>query len=620
MIRFFQHLSITQRIAVSFSAILVIGFFVIGINYLSLNQFRSSFLSYKQNSLDTNLMLEIDEGVSELHRYILIYSETGSLSALSQLDGLYQALLKDTNTLSKTVSNKDQQTQQLVAKLQNSVIYFKEKLDSLESQYQYRDNLVNHELIESFSNTHTAMSQFINDSVGQRHEESVTRLWFAQKNIAKAEVLSARYFSSHEYALKQDALASIENADKVINKEAANRKSDLIKSDLKSWRDLLRKVKQQFVSAIQADRDFLFLVNIVIAGESAELIALSESLKKNLLAKQNALAQETDKEIAFNQKVMLFSVLVSVLLAAIIAILTGNVIARSIKSITHTLSLLAQGEAVTEIPGEARQDEVGSLARAAKVFNQKNLYTKELLIQAEKNTMFLQERERDLEAKNNALSNFTHVVSHDLKTPLRGIADLAAFIIEDLGSNMPEEVEHNLERMQLRVKRVETLISDLLTYSEQGKVSEVDGELVLPSALIGEAIDLQVIPDGFNIQVIGDSAPMHVAKTPLQVSVRNLIANAIAHHDKATGYIEVKHYNEGKYCVFEVADDGPGIPKATQERIFILFQTLDEKKQSSGLGLAFAKRMVEAHGGYISVESDPEVRRGSTFRIFWPVA
>jgi signal transduction histidine kinase len=115
----------------------------------------------------------------------------------------------------------------------------------------------------------------------------------------------------------------------------------------------------------------------------------------------------------------------------------------------------------------------------------------------------------------------------------------------------------------------------------------------------------------------GHATAFKTAKTPLQTSLRNLISNALKHHDKKEGHIDISVKTEGSYCVFTVKDDGPGIPKSAQERVFKLFQTLSKTNASSGLGLAVSKRMVEAHGGFIELESNSEVR-GTTFRVWWP--
>ena len=125
------------------------------------------------------------------------------------------------------------------------------------------------------------------------------------------------------------------------------------------------------------------------------------------------------------------------------------------------------------------------------------------------------------------------------------------------------------------------------------------------------------IQKGFKLAVSGKIKPFRTAETPLKTILRNLISNAIKHHDKSQGNIEIKLFTEGSYNVYEIKDDGPGIPKVAQARIFKLFQTLAKNNESSGIGLALSKRMAEAHGGHIALFS-AEGARGSMFRVYWP--
>jgi PAS domain S-box-containing protein len=214
------------------------------------------------------------------------------------------------------------------------------------------------------------------------------------------------------------------------------------------------------------------------------------------------------------------------------------------------------------------------------------------------------------------LEEFTSVASHDLRSPLRGIADLVDWIKEDLGDDIIADVKKNLDRVELRVKRMETLIEDLLQYSRAGRAS-AEVTLVSPITLVNEVLEIQPVPADFDITVSGNARAFQTPKTPLQTSVRNLISNAIKHHDQAVGNIDITVKTVGSYCVFTIADDGPGIPTAAKDRVFKLFQTLSSNKESSGIGLAVTKRMVEAHGGYIELDTT-DGKRGTTFQIWWP--
>jgi PAS domain S-box-containing protein len=223
----------------------------------------------------------------------------------------------------------------------------------------------------------------------------------------------------------------------------------------------------------------------------------------------------------------------------------------------------------------------------------------------------------ELRQANANLEEFTYAASHDLKSPLRGIADLITWIVEDLGDTANEEVQRNLGRVMDRIQRLGCVIDDLLAYAHAGRASD-DLVSVDLRDLIDGILDILPRPRGFNISVQIDSQPFVTNKAPLESVLRNLISNAVKHHDRSTGNIGIRSQDAGRYCALTISDDGPGIPPASQERVFRMFQTLTAgAPDHSGIGLALSKRLVEAHGGRIALEST-EGARGTTFRVWWP--
>ena len=110
---------------------------------------------------------------------------------------------------------------------------------------------------------------------------------------------------------------------------------------------------------------------------------------------------------------------------------------------------------------------------------------------------------------------------------------------------------------------------------------------------------------------------MQAVKTPMEIVLRNIFSNALKHHDGNEPCIEISAKPSGSYCLFEIKDNGPGIPNAAHERVFRLFQTLNTSESGSGIGLALAKRLTESHGGKIELVANEDVR-GCVFRVWWP--
>jgi PAS domain S-box-containing protein len=223
----------------------------------------------------------------------------------------------------------------------------------------------------------------------------------------------------------------------------------------------------------------------------------------------------------------------------------------------------------------------------------------------------------ELRQANANLEEFTYAVSHDLKSPLRGISDLVEWIVEDLGGAEPQEVSRNLGRIRDRIHRLEMVIDDLLAYARAG-TAFTDAVHVDLEDLLAGVLELLPRPPGFSVSLQIKARPFVTNKAPLESVLRNLINNAIKHHDLPAGRITIAVADVGRYCVFTVTDDGPGIPLASQERVFRIFQTLaTETRDHSGIGLALSKRLVEAHGGWIKLDSKTGVR-GTAFHVWWP--
>jgi PAS domain S-box-containing protein len=227
--------------------------------------------------------------------------------------------------------------------------------------------------------------------------------------------------------------------------------------------------------------------------------------------------------------------------------------------------------------------------------------------------------EQALRHANADLDEFTYVASHDLKSPVRGIGSLLEWIEEDLGDNVSEDVRNNLDRAMLRVERMQQLIDDLLVYSRAGRVRDEFEDVDL-RLLIEEIVETVDLPAGFRFVSELEIERASTSRTPLATVLRNLIGNAKKHHDRDHGEIRLRIHRRDEFMVCEVCDDGPGIPASAHERICKLFQTLssDSNQPRSGIGLAVSKRLVQAHGGLLEIDSN-DSERGSVFRFTWPL-
>jgi signal transduction histidine kinase len=221
-----------------------------------------------------------------------------------------------------------------------------------------------------------------------------------------------------------------------------------------------------------------------------------------------------------------------------------------------------------------------------------------------------------LARSNRDLDQFAYVASHDLKAPLRGIANLATWIDEELGDVPPGQSREHLRLLRTRVDRLEALIQGILTYARAGRVATAQASVDI-QALVHETIDLLAPPEHVTI-AIGASLPQLVTdRAPLQQCFVNLIGNAIKHGGAA---IRIGGSPSDAGWRFWVHDNGPGIPAEYQGRVFELFETLAprDEVEGAGIGLAVVKRLVEARGGEVSVIS--KAGQGARFEFTWPLA
>ncbi len=223
----------------------------------------------------------------------------------------------------------------------------------------------------------------------------------------------------------------------------------------------------------------------------------------------------------------------------------------------------------------------------------------------------------DLERSNRELDEFAYVASHDLRSPLEGIASLANWIEEDSGSLLPEDSRRHLGQIRQRVLRLQTLLDDLLQFSRAGR-RETGLELVDVAALVQDVISLLNPPSGFEVKMGANLPQLETFRTPLQQVFQNLIGNAIKHHDRTEGVVEVSALESDDVWTFTVSDDGPGIDPAYHERVFMMFETLRPRDhvEGSGMGLAIIRKLIETYGGHIGLES--KAGGGARFTFTWP--
>ena len=214
---------------------------------------------------------------------------------------------------------------------------------------------------------------------------------------------------------------------------------------------------------------------------------------------------------------------------------------------------------------------------------------------------------RHLEETNTELKQFTYTVSHDLKSPLITIKGFLGILAEDLANQDEEAVKEDLSIIGSAADGMKQLLDDLLELSRIGRSGKTRTVVVLKDVL-GEAVTLlagEIETRSADVQFDTGELSIYADSVQIRQVMQNLIDNAIKHNQGEHPEVRINASEDGEgFVVIEVADNGPGVAKEFQDRVFQLFDKLDPDSGGSGVGLAIVKRIIEYHGGTVKLESE----------------
>ncbi|MFD0964839.1 sensor histidine kinase [Pseudofulvibacter geojedonensis] len=224
----------------------------------------------------------------------------------------------------------------------------------------------------------------------------------------------------------------------------------------------------------------------------------------------------------------------------------------------------------------------------------------------------------NLEHRNEELKNFAHVVSHDLKSPLRSMNALINWILEDNDNGLGFDLNtrNNFSMLLKKIDKMDHLINGILKYASIGKTTN-EFQDVNTHELIEDIIDVIHIPNHITVRIKNNLPVLYIEKFKLQQLFQNLIVNAIKYNDKEIGIVEIGVEEGEDSYTFSVSDNGIGIDKKYHTKIFEVFETLDNTSEdSTGIGLSIVHKIVNMYHGKLWLES--ELGLGTTFYVKFP--
>lgn len=283
---------------------------------------------------------------------------------------------------------------------------------------------------------------------------------------------------------------------------------------------------------------------------------------------------------------------------AIAIFLAGHISSRIVK-LTRMADSIAAGNYDAQL-SETGKDEMGQLTKAL------NNMARTL---AENFSM--------LQRKNAELDQFAHIVSHDLKAPLRGIDNVVSWIEEDHSLDLPPKVAGYVAVIKGRVARAEDLLNGILSYSRAGRGQQPMERVNIRELLEEIKENLPHIP-GLSLVYPASLPVLYTERLPLFQIFSNLIVNACKHNTNADPVVAIRVDEDQDILRFSVADNGPGIAEAYHQKVFMMFQTLQDPGsfESTGIGLAIVKKILTER--MLNIEIDSAPGRGSVFSFTWP--
>jgi signal transduction histidine kinase len=308
--------------------------------------------------------------------------------------------------------------------------------------------------------------------------------------------------------------------------------------------------------------------------------------------------ERLDKTVQSTRSISFYLTGISVIAGMIIAMFIANYISSRIVKMVHMADAIAEGNYDVHMSDSGNSE----LSRLAKALN----HMADILHR----NISLLKRQRD------ELDQFAHIVSHDIKAPLRGIDNVVTWIEEDHSFDLPPKVKEYLELIKGRIVRAENLLRGILDYARIGKETS-QREMVDVNELLDEILEDIPGKSGIDLRIQPGMPIFITERVPLLQIFTNLITNAFKYHDKPDGFVKVYYKANGSYYTFFVEDNGPGIDGSYHEKIFGIFQTLQARDtfESTGVGLAIVKKILDDRNLRINIMS--ESGRGTIFSFTW---
>ncbi len=584
--KYLQNFKIKDQILFVFLAMLLV--------YISFSLFGiSSVIKVSDSSRNSQIQMDssariliIEKIISDIQKEALAYSLSGSSGSLKKIKNNYQ-FIKDELDLAKGAEVKREKLH-IINQMINVVDHYGENIESLKKRYEILQNSLRKELPEL-----TGLGLWELEGISLALKGNTKKITLVQDIEGKWLLLALKsrdFISQRKYSIKKEIKSIYEELKNVSMKN----------KELFGFKKILNDYMNEFNKAVQANRLYLSLINVVMAGDALEFSTLAERLGDITLDELRDSATQTEQILDDSFWVSILTLSISIPLVLLFVFIFNQNISKSITEISQVFIDFINGNLDVSIPGLDRKDEIGLLATAADAFRKQG----HELVKAKE----------EADKSRNIKSDFLANMSHEIRTPMNGVLGMVSMLEE---TKLTKEQKEMLKTISSSGDSLLTILNDILDFSklESGRfelenvpfelllcLSEV--EFLFTKAAQEKGIDLYFVIDG-------DEAPKFIYGdvTRLKQVLINLCSNAIKFTSTGEVFMKVEVIRDENTprLKFSVHDTGIGIPKDSLSTLFDAFTQADtsitRKFGGTGLGLTISSKLVGLMGGTLKVES-----------------
>ncbi|WP_100913714.1 response regulator [Pseudoalteromonas spongiae] len=593
---------IARSIASKISLALVVVFVILAISYFIMSQRLNSIEQSVESTAEiSNYALEIlriSKDIVELQRDINVYGVSGSASIFDKIKENFLSVETRLNSIATVKVHPSEQI--YVDSMLELIVRYKSNLTTFHKRHEIRINLLEQALPDTYFNAVDLLNGL--NAVAMTPTEKHYSLELMNKwHTLHHDALL--YLNKKDYSKRK----SVENIFKELNNLNQPFNNNSFNATLAEVKNILDQYAKIFRQSIQANRNYLTLVNVVMSGDSIEFSSLADKLRESSLQRLSKIKKQSEKSINETELILSFLSIGVVCYLVLLAVFIQSHVSFALKRLTNSFSSFLEGDFSAPISDLERQDEIGKLALAADQFRHLSNALNDAKLEAE--------------SVSKVKSEFLANMSHEIRTPMNGILGMARQLEH---TPLTEQQSDMLNIIQSSGDSLLVIINDILDLSkiEASKV-ELENTPVDLTRLLNELEQLfvyQASDKGIQLFVsksVDEEVLFYADKTRLKQILMNLLGNAIKFTEigSVSLNVYVQNLNNELVLSFSVSDTGIGISDDNIKDLFDAFSQADtsitRRFGGTGLGLTISSKLLKLMDAPLQVKS--ELGKGTQF-------